>query len=112
MAEDGTAAFFERLLESMGIKPAESVKQYAGKLVDAGASLADFEEASLEGLASDYGFKKLHVKRVETHRAAKVAALAAWRSEGELEGMRLTALIKRAREGRRRAGSQGGGGAG
>lgn len=109
---DGTIEFFERLLAAMEIKPAATVRQYAEALHEAGASLEDFEATSAAELASEYGFKKLHVKRVETHRAAKVAALAAWRSEGELEGMRLTALIKRAREGRRRAGSQGGGGAG
>ena len=71
--DDGTAAFFERLLESMGIKPEEAVKHYAAAFVDAGAALADFEEASLEELASDYGFKRLHVKKVEMYRSAKSA---------------------------------------
>ena len=74
MAEDGTVAFFEQLLESMGIKPAAAVMQYAEGLVEAGASLADFEEASLEELGSDYEFKKLHVRKVEAHRAAKRGA--------------------------------------
>ena len=76
--EDGTAAFFERLLESIpGIGPAATVKQYAAAFVDAGAMGADFEEASLEELlerlASDYGFKRLHVKKVEMYRSAKSA---------------------------------------
>ena len=87
--EDGTAGFFERLLESMGIKPAQTVQQYAASLVEAGASLADFEAMSLEELASVYGFKKLHVNRVEAHRAASSAPGAAGASQRERpsEGM-------------------------
>eukprot|EP01043_Picozoa_sp_COSAG02_P048530 COSAG02_NODE_4774_length_4994_cov_1.223902_2_plen_1320_part_00 len=69
---DGSAAFFEQLLDSMGIGPTEAVEQYAAAFVDAGALLVDFEEASLEELASDYGFKKLHIRRVETYRSAKI----------------------------------------
>jgi serine/threonine protein kinase len=83
------AGFFERLLESVGIKPAQTVQEYTTSLVEVGASFADFEAMSLEELASVYGFKKLHVNRVEAHRAASSAPGAGGASQRERpsEGM-------------------------
>ena len=64
MAEDGTAAFFEQLLESMGIKP-EKAKQYAESLVAEEYDLRLMRELSAHELKTDFGFVKGDIKRFE-----------------------------------------------
>eukprot|EP01043_Picozoa_sp_COSAG02_P039595 COSAG02_NODE_3140_length_7296_cov_180.632347_1_plen_957_part_10 len=68
-AEDGTAAFFERLLESMGIKP-DQAKQYAAGLFAEQYDLLLFGELTAEELKADFGFAKGDIKRFESWKRA------------------------------------------
>ena len=73
-SEDGTPEFFEQLLASIEIKPSAAVEKYAATLVAAGAIGRDIEELfTAEELQADYGFKPLHVRRVEMYREARKA---------------------------------------
>jgi ubiquitin-protein ligase/tetratricopeptide (TPR) repeat protein len=99
--EDGTPEFFEQLLASIEIKPAAAVKKYAAALVAAGAIGRDIDELfTAEELQEDYGFKPLHVRRVASHRETRRAEAPeddVDRSIAKLTGLKLSALIERAR---------------
>lgn len=94
--EDGTLEFFEWLLTRIEIKPAAAVKKYAAALVAAGAIGRDIDELfTAEELLADYGFKPLHVRRVEAYRETRKTEVPA--ATAELAGLKLPALIERAR---------------